>query len=156
MTRYLRIAGAVAFALLACALIGLWIRSHFYLDQLTYLHDRSIWFGASSQNQVTMGRELLLMPDDGDRLRLLTISQERLNTAGNRPSTFFGFGYRTQAPSGSASLTLPHWFLAGCAAAVAALLAFKRFRQFTVREALFATTVVALLLGSVVYFLQRL
>jgi len=94
MTRYLLTAGAVYLALLAVALIGLWIRGYSLHDQLTYGGHRSIWFGV--------------------------------------------------------------WFLAASSFALAALFTFKNFTRFTVREILFATTVVALALGLGVYLLQRL
>jgi hypothetical protein len=154
MTRYLRIAGAVAFALLACAMIGLWIRSYSLHDQLTYEGDRSIWFGASTRGGVTIGRQLVQMPpDDGDRFHLLTLDYDQLNFTG-RMLTTFGFGYMTLMSG--ASVTLPHWFLAASSFALAALFAVKKFSRFTTRDVLFATTVAALLLGLGVCLLQRL
>jgi hypothetical protein len=94
MTRYLRIAGAIYFLLLAVALIGVWIRGYSLQDHWSYGGHRSIWFGV--------------------------------------------------------------WFLAATSFALAALFTFKQFRRFTVREILFATTIVALVLGSGVYLLHRL
>jgi hypothetical protein len=45
MTRYLLTAGAIYLALLAVALIGVWIRGYSLQDHWTYGGHRSIWFG---------------------------------------------------------------------------------------------------------------
>jgi hypothetical protein len=45
MTRYLRIAPAVYFAMLAAALVGVWVRGYSLYDQWNYGGSRSIWFG---------------------------------------------------------------------------------------------------------------
>jgi len=120
MTRYLRIAAAVCFALLAISLICVWIRSYSLHDQLTYEWDRSIWFGGSTRGEVTIGREAVQMRRGiGDRFQLLTLEYDRINFARRMPTTF-GFGYLAGKPGG-ASLTLPHWFLAVCSFVLAAL-----------------------------------
>jgi hypothetical protein len=148
MLRRLRYAPAVVFALLALAFVSLWVRSYTYMDGVGGpLGER--FYG------VATARGLL-------RLYLSHASLES-NWGGWHweahhaislaDDTRWGFGYVSSVNGKVKSLYCPLLFLAASSLALAVLLAFKPITRFTVRGLLIATTLLAAVLGAVVYAL---
>ncbi len=167
MLRPLRYLPATAFALLALAFVGLWVRGYSIAD---------IASGpmGTRQNALSSNRGIIQFVPRGRlcrgcRVPILTILRAceplvegwnqwaRTVFPLNHPQllgsyyefTWLGFGLRSKADR--VSLFLPHGFLALSSLATAALLAFKPITRFTVRGLLMTTTLLAAVLGLVVY-----
>jgi hypothetical protein len=146
MARYLRIAAAVTFALLACAVIGLWVRSYWRLQILetqSGLHAAQI---SSVEGHVAIAR---LGP--GTRIGQPYLSVVAGDSADWRREGVLGFA--NYEDGSITALILPHWFLAASSLALAVLFACKRTWRFTIRTLLIATTLIAGALGLGVYLL---
>ena len=72
-----------------------------------------------------------------------------LGPNGSLPKTVFGFGIGP-GPMGQ-WLVVPHWFFATLAAGLAALPWFQQKWKFSLRTLLIATTLVAVVLGLIVW-----
>jgi hypothetical protein len=144
MARYLRIAVAVVFALLAVAFFAFWVRSHYYRDlvlgMLTETH--YVWL-LSEWNVVTC------VIDEFDHealeweLNTNPIAFEPIN-ARWRQSVLRGLGFKYAMEAGRFELAIPHWFPALILGALAAMFAFKRPWRFTTRRLLVITALFAL------------
>jgi hypothetical protein len=156
MTRYLRIAAAVTFALLAVALIGLWVRSHYYAERIrgpvAEKNGLHLW---SSGGELSMVLATYAIPGElpewsCDAFPFPRVSYNRY------PPRFVGIlarlGFYFHGGR-QIMLSLPYWFLTVVSASLAALFAFKRTWRFTIRTLLIATTLIALALGLGVYLL---
>jgi hypothetical protein len=153
MARYLRIAAAVVFALLAMAFVAWWVRSHFYLDAASGPIGKWYIFPSAIRGTVQ-----LTYADSAIFVQLekkWRFSSTPLNSmqpfSDYSKHTTFGFGVRRR--SQDVSLFFPIWSLAALSLALAALFAFKRTWRFTTRGLLIATTAIAAILGLIVYSL---
>jgi hypothetical protein len=156
MTRYLRIAGAVMFALLAWAMIVPWVRSYSRCDLVhspsVGLHSFSAAsnFGIfscaayphnspSASTQWHFESEQLKPP-----LRLVY-------SDGSSENPFTRLGFVFIHNSALTAVSVPHWFLIVSSFALAAVFAFKKSWRFNTRGLLIATTALAVVLGLGIY-----
>jgi hypothetical protein len=154
MTRYLRIAASGFFVLLAVALIGLWIWSHFYRAYVIGPVGRN--FQASAEHAcgiatIDFGEvpnrrsdwdwgcmESEMMADDTDQWRR---------------QTWLGLGFSLGVGNGFTQ-RLPYWCLVVCSLGVATLLMFAPLR-FSLRTLLIVTTVLSVVIGLIAYAVSR-
>jgi hypothetical protein len=151
MTRYLQIAAAVTFALLAWAFIGLWVRSYYLGDTAEGLIANWRTGFHSTRGVVIFGvvnGDKYPLPDDWS-VNSFPIAQDLRW----KKRTTLGFAIDRHVSDGWWYLYLPHWFLAASSFTLAALFAFKRTWRFTTRGLLIATTLLAVALGLGVYFI---
>jgi hypothetical protein len=157
MRRHLRYAPAVAFALLALAFVGLWVRSYTYSDGIGGPIDKYQTAGFDSCYGLIKGN-LSKWPQGSlpfDRWffasRAAAIDRDGMEEW-RKFFTPLGLGLSLDIrPNGGFGFSLPHWFLAASSLALAALLAFKPITRFSVRGLLIATRLLAAVLGAVVY-----
>jgi hypothetical protein len=158
MTRYLRIAAAGFFLLLAIALIALWIRSYTWQDEAT------AWLGQGQSGTAASVRGVVLIVTIRDTDQLDGPTGVRLTSRRVTPpfkSMIFSdsglLGFWGESGSfltlSGVNATLPYWFFVGLALAFAALFTFKKSWRFSIRSILIATTLLAVALGLGVYFL---
>jgi hypothetical protein len=146
MTRYQRIAGAVMFALLAWAFIALWVRSYYRYDIVRGNVSSSTRF----ELYLNYGRVVFFTEPDPSPLSKTKLKWLSDRTTSKTKSTARPFNISVDRIKG---VMVPHWFLAVCSFALAAVFAFKKSWRFSVRSILFATTLLAVALGLGVYFL---
>jgi hypothetical protein len=147
--RHLRFAAALFLTLLALALVALGFRSYAYHDAIapqTFGHD--IGIGSNRGVVVLVWSGFTTEVFGRWTLRTYPLS---LTPNGWADRTFAGFGVQTLNNGWGVYLFLPHWFLATSSLAVAALFAFKTSCRFTIRGLLITTTLLAAVLGLVVY-----
>jgi hypothetical protein len=139
--RKLRIAWSVAWGVMAVLLVALWVRSYRTIDEV-YGRIPGVADVVCSSDP---GRVLFAIEDLGASLAWTHWSQPTDGT--DVPTTTFGFWAVTV--SGQTYFALPHWLL---------ILAFVLFSaapwlpwRFSLRTLLIATTLVAVVLGLVVY-----
>ncbi len=152
MPRPLRYAPAVAFALLALALVGLWVRSNYYLDRLRMPLGGNSTAGCSSYDGVIgcgWGDDPPYAARDWFFVSILASETSRWDNM--RPKESLGFSAWWDGGLLGYGFSLPHWFLALSALVLATLLAFKPITRFTVRGLLITTTLLAAVLGLAVY-----
>jgi hypothetical protein len=159
MARYFRIAAAGFFALLAVALIGLWVRSHFRKDSVMRFSNPSYvmatsWSGTLAWQSVKLPRKLPPAP----RWTVQSTPVPRRSFASGVERSLLcrlGFNYQrvTVASATVFVITIPIWSLIALSAALAALFAFKGKWRFSLRTLLIATTLVAAALGLGVFLL---
>ena len=154
MARYLRIAAAVFFALLAVALIGLWVRSYSWHDYIRYRMGAG-HVGCESFDGIVMLAHFRL-PPISDHPWLAIRPSSVPSSLPDDSFTDIGLGFQYRFIRAATHFCLPHWFLALITASLAALFAFKRSWRFTTRGLLIATTIVAAALGVGVCFVQDL
>jgi hypothetical protein len=154
--RKLRIAFS-ATCLIACVLlISLWVRSYWWVDMLFSQGGNDevgvesicgeislIKFLSSNDAQVALPRRFSVgsvVVDDVDRARL--------------PETFLGFGYSRWIKRWSShgrELCIPHWFALAFLATFAVSPWIQCSNRFSLRTLLIATTLVAVVLGLIVW-----
>jgi hypothetical protein len=162
--RKLRIAWSVGCGIVAVLLCVLWVRSYWRLEQLSTqpsntalvapvlesLHGR-LWF---IWPQHGFGKRWLLTsvrPDEYWHVKTMADVYRPKDVIG------FGFGYYTQL-----GICFPHWFWAMVSVALAAAIwvqwaklpwfrAIQATRRFSLRTLLIATTLVAVVLGLIVW-----
>jgi hypothetical protein len=156
MLRYLRIAVSVV-SLVACVLlIALWVRSYWYWDQL--------------YNPITQTRLVIVESASGRAVLVMTSTvpgspwtwhlSQRLDgkywggplqnvQEENRHTGIGGFGY--YVTPWNTTYRVPYWFLVLLFAMLGAAPWIKWSKQFSLRTLLIATTIVAMVLGAVVY-----
>jgi hypothetical protein len=156
MLKYLRIAVTVL-SLMACVLlIGLWVRSHTWGDRFmipTANHTRL--FGVSSyRGWLTIGRGMMdpkSFPKWTVHSNAVAATEEayasmaRDGVKFTRPTPRFGFH--------GSYFQMPHWPIVVLTGALAAILCIRGERRikFSLRTLLIGTTLVAVVLGVIVY-----
>ena len=162
MLRYLRIAACGFFLLLAVAIVGLWIRSYYQFDTAYASGSDALRVGSvhlHSCRGVVDCDVLLGIPEGAFRSPSWPYPYWNVTAADSARAIRWlkGTGNRFRFSLGRFGLivVLPHWFLAACSFAVAALLYFKKSWRFTTRSLLIATTVTAAVLGLFVYLIRR-
>jgi hypothetical protein len=141
--RKLRIAFS-ATCLIACVLlIALWVRSYWWCDTVCY------WSGKENngiESQCGNLLPFLQIAASGEKWRVISQPIER------RVPTFRHkqFSWINQLPS-YFSAAIPHWCFALLTVALATLPWLGFVRQFSLRTLLFATTLIAVVLGLIVY-----
>jgi hypothetical protein len=147
MARYARYAAAVIFAFLALALVALWVRSYTIRDTLWWLTTtRGIELSSLSGHVVIISTKPDKFGADGP----FKTFHETINP--NRTLSFkrnvLRFLYHRQP--NLTRFDAPYWFVVlTCVVLSAASL--KKDLKFSLRTLLFATTVVAAVLGLAVY-----
>lgn len=156
MTRYLRIAAAIVFAMLALAFAALWVRSYFHLDRV--FGPIGKWYVAAWTDPATVhiriGSEEPPSPVwafyNSPVSRRSPLMRPQLSRWDWR--YYYGQGFNGSSDASGVDASIPIGILFVLSFAAFALLAFKRWR-FTVRGLLIATTLIAVALGRGVYFL---
>ena len=155
--RKLRIAWSVVCGLAAVLLIVLWVRSFIWLDKFYYplaipkgiliqSWDGEIWCGRATFLRLTFNDRWEI---DGIRINRATSSPDLrpFRTEEYRGVLRFGYVYYEYYQGAGASHA---WVVV--ASVIAAVLPWIRWpKRFTLRTLLIATTLVALLLGGIVY-----
>ena len=152
--RYLRIAWSVAWGIVAVLLIALWVRSLFQVESMERVVNAKPLYGMGTRQRIHN------LPG------YLELSSEDIVSSGiNYEPTFWhrvrwgmpeeirrtGRFKRISLPQ-SQIICFPHWFAATLVACVA-LLPWPP-KRFTLHTLLIATTLIAVLLGSVVYAIR--
>ena len=145
--RTLRIAWSVGWGLACVLLIMLWIRSYKNDDAVQAPPSSDPLVLRSSKGQLTFWRPHLAAPSEPTKM-LIEDEDDLLN--GSRRWMFWGFG---RVPIHPRSIVLvPHWFPVVFVAALAAIP--RRCQlcwRFSLRTLLIATTLVAIVLGLIVW-----
>jgi hypothetical protein len=155
--RKLRIAWSVVWGLLAVLLIALWVRSYWWHDALTLRYALSVNY------QSTRGEQFLsfqLEPwkqykdsktkPDPRRIWDWTLQSRPVPTGDHKKLGLFWLWGRE-----GLTLTAPHSFFVIAGVAGAALPWIGRAKRFSLRTLSIATTLLALVLGLVVYALRK-
>ena len=148
MTRYLRIACAVAFILLLSALVALWIRS-IYCKDLVYGVSRNHRLFQVFSEAGGIGVALTAPNEinyDEPFWRVVSTPSGSYASDG-----ILGFRYIDDSPA--VAVVAPYWFLTLLALTCGALFAFKRPRRLSLRSVLLVGTLMAVALVLGVYFL---
>jgi hypothetical protein len=146
MARYLRFAAAGFFALLTLAVIGLWVRSYYRGDSVAgpFRDTHMIGIGSHYGTTAWMSRSQKRLPDKWMVRHFAARPEEAAKRTQEGFLARLGFGVKHY-------LMLPHWFLAALSFGLAALAWPRQFWRFTIRTLLLATTLLAGVLGLVVY-----
>lgn len=147
MARYLRLAAAVAFALLTCALLGLWVRSYWRSDSVVGPIGSARYVGVGPR-EGSLYFSFAALDEVVPRLETWHVRSVTMPTTDVWEKTYMGFAIR-RGPA-LYMLGLSFWLLAPSSLGLAALFAFKRWR-FSLRTLLIATTAMAAILGLVFY-----
>jgi hypothetical protein len=150
MLRRPRYLPAVAFALLALAFVGLWVRSYDYLESMRMPLGRRTLAGTSYDGVIgTVWGEEPPSPD----LHKWSFESLHASSFSPRPrrSQVGPLGFTALHGPNKFGVMFPHWFLAAASLSFAALLAFKPITRFTARGLLITTTLFAAVLGLAVY-----
>jgi hypothetical protein len=150
MSRYLRIAAAVVLATLGVAFMALWVRSYWWLDGASGPIGRRHVLGIEHRRGFVVGTltHRRHFPTANEWSRICLHHTTAIFKADPLPPRGF---YVEVLPYDGYDFSLPYWFLVASSFALAALFAFKRHWRFTVRGLLLATSVIAAMLGLVVY-----
>jgi hypothetical protein len=147
MLHYLRIAVTAPCLTVCVLLIGLWVRSYGWTDQVV---------GIKPNSPVPIG----IVSEEGE-LALVTstyfsevwdISTWEIRSEKDYRfllDTFFGFAFFHEHRD--IGLVIPHWFVALVFMALAAAPWIHRLKRFSLRTLLIATTLVAIVLAVVIY-----
>jgi hypothetical protein len=152
MLRYVRITAAVGFALLALALIGLWVRSYYQLDvvEVSLANNQRLTVMSSKGAVICDWAQLV-----NDSRRRLTICSMPATSKNSSPFWAHGvLGFDYEAWPHISLLTIPNWFLVLVSGAAATTFALKRRWQFSLRALLILTTLLAGSCWFVVYLLR--
>ena len=164
MLRRLRITASVFFAMVCVAQCVLWVRSYWWTDVLrgTYLGTRVFYANSLvgrlqyidgsvrtagypvfyDRNQLSY--ESRQYSDEYiERLKVLDLDQ--------RPSPLHAFGFYVGNTPNCFELIVPHWFFVLTTASLTAVSWIGWSWRFSLRTMLIATTLVAVVLGSVVW-----
>jgi hypothetical protein len=152
--RKLRIAWSVAFGIAAIALCALWARSYWRHDIVVWTSNVVSFALQSDQGKliVDFGSDRMLMPLGWSRLSFLISDDDSVpaddSASDDELRTLLGFGWDSEKGCITAAAPLP--FLALTTAAIA-FVPWLSFKRFSLRTLLIATTLLALLLGMIVY-----
>jgi hypothetical protein len=150
----LRYAPAIVFALLALAFVGLWVRSYYVIDTAygRVGESRQIGWGFSrglvTIRYADLGRPIRKF--QGWHFNSRPVEPDAIADNGWSEQTYVGFG-RVNGVLGVVNYYFPFWLPTLIAASLAAVFAFKPITRFTVRGLLVTTTLLAAVLGLVVY-----
>jgi hypothetical protein len=149
MPRRLRYLPAVAFALFTLALVGLWVRSYTDCETANFNPGGKYAFSATSYRGALWVQrfDAARIPDEV-LWAVATIPTEVIYI--HAPGHGL-LGLRLFRENEVVKLSLPYWFLALSSLALAALLALRPTTRFTVRGLLITTTLLAAVLGLIVY-----
>jgi len=147
--RNFRIAWSVAWGVVVVLLCVLWVRSFWWWDMFRLLPSANSWrMGVdSAYGSVALGLGkgetswLTSNPIDQTSIDLLTSSM--------RENTFFGVGYLS-APT-FFSVLIPHWAMILLSATIASIPWLRRSKRYSLRTLLIATTLIAVVLGIIVF-----
>ena len=143
--RKLRVAWSVAFAIAALAVAGLWVRSHWYLDEYWVSSGPTRAFGAySAKGSVSIARQER-KPNSSHYIVGYYYSD--IDRTVHEARTILGFGVGSD--SDTSFVRVPCWFAAVLLGVFAAT-PWLRWR-FSLRTLLIATTLVAVVLGLIVW-----
>jgi len=161
LVRALRVTWTAAFSLLTLLLIALWLRSYSHRDQT-----RGCIFGSRHHILVTSLRDQIAVGYDEWRGTphnwIFESKTEPENLISVYPSVtgvppFSWLGFRGHFRPNLWVLVIPTWFLL-CAGIGFAILPWtgieRKVKRFSLRTLLFATTLLALTLGFLVYYLK--
>jgi hypothetical protein len=144
--RKLRIAWSVGCAIACVLLIGLWMRSYWWEDDITCFRTCPIGHAYSAEGHITFNRIESVSSAETEWHLYTTQITSAPTESENAPSFWWvETGHHRE-------LIVPHWFLAavfGMFAAVPAVLPSKW--RFSLRTLLIATMLVAVVLGLIVY-----
>lgn len=153
MSRKTRIGASVLFGISAVAMCALWVRSYWQHDMAVFVINSSFGLASSS----VAGRVMAggFVPNSGSPpertwiFRTVDLPDWRQFRAKAERDMRVICGFGAAREKDNAYATVPHWFLVGLLAAIATL-PWLTFR-FSLRTMLFATTVIAVLLGMIVW-----
>jgi hypothetical protein len=153
MARKLRIAWSVTCGIVCLLPIALWVRSNWYLDEIWFSipSNRQLGF-LSAENCGSVAIHYLdLNPSskiEGYSCQVLQNDEFTLKLL--RPTFFLGFSLVRTHDRGTYFLNVPYWFVVLIPGSIATCPWIFRFR-FSVRTLLVATTLVAVVLGLIVW-----
>jgi hypothetical protein len=148
--RYLRIAFSATSVVACVLLVVLWVRSYYYLDELSQPISWTHWIGASSikgQLHFYTGTINPAVPFDPKDWGLESVSSRSGYARSEVQDIAWDFYFDL---SGFANLSAPHWFLALLSACLAAAPWIKWSKRFSLRTLLIAATLIAVLFGLAV------
>jgi hypothetical protein len=144
--RKLRIVWSVAFAIAALAVAGLWVRSHWYLDECWVSSGPTRAFGVfSAKGSVSIARQERKPNSSNYVVGYNYLDIDQCTLAAARAILGFGVG----SDSDTSFVRVPGWFAAALFGVFAAT-PWLRWR-FSLRTLLIATTLVAVVLGVIVW-----
>jgi hypothetical protein len=128
-------------------LVALWVRSYYVLDQFSQVTSRSSWVGVSSiQGQLQFYSGSIVVPS------LFTSGLESYDAnSGYARSEVSDTAWWFSFNATGWAIYVPHWFLAVLCAALGVAPWIPRSRRFSLRMLLVGTTLVAVLLGLIVW-----
>jgi hypothetical protein len=153
MLHYLRIA-VTALSLTACVLlIALWVRSYWWHDMVAcgFTSKDGIIIDSTNGGLGLLRMSLHGTPTTFVNWKVTSIwspSEGPLPIGSEESYTAFFFKRLTDG----FSLSVPYWFLVLLFAALGTLAYTSRWKRFSLRTLLIATTLVAVALGTVIYF----
>jgi hypothetical protein len=142
--RKLRIAFSVAFGTACVLLIVLWVRSFSWVDTLSGFSPTTFVFGLGSERG-TLGAE---WQTNAASFMHITRWQPKSYPPGTKPITQFFCHYTAR---GTISIGLPIWFMVFVLSIAAVAPWIRWSKRFGLRTLLIATTLVAVVLGLVVW-----
>jgi hypothetical protein len=150
--RKLRITWSVAWGLVALLLCALWVRSYWFWD-------RCYWPGSSTGVQLNSdaGHIVLVVGPHEPSSNITAFFAESRPTY-DESETYYKndiLGFYFQSAPGGFRLDVPHWFLVVLVISISAAGWWQRLNgRFSLRTLLITTTLVAVVLGLVVYTLK--
>jgi hypothetical protein len=149
---HLRFAPAVAFALLALAFVGLWVRSYWWLDSFQVRIDAQKVAAFGSVKGASYFSTFVSNVEP-KRLNLLSSRYGKsgmLKDFESSPYNLAIFRVERWWPD-SVAVVWPQWVSVAFFALLAVLFAFKPITRFTIRGLLITTAQLAAILGLIVY-----
>ena len=145
--RYLRISTCVVSGLACVALLALWARSYWWTDSFYGPSPISNGFAITS----TYGRFMIGGGDPDEPTTECDLLSTRFDDPANGINPrFFPAVFAFDFSGANWYLHIPHWFVVLVAGLTAFVLA--KQRSYSVRTVLIITTIIALALGSIVYY----
>jgi hypothetical protein len=159
---YLRIAFSATCIIACVLLIALWVRSYWWDDSVDgHFTEFQLFHVNSIQGQVaflTFPKSTQVLVSQTDYRGTLKHAPMGLAAGDFRthsPYEFAGLGFSRVEPNGGIAVLVPQWFLISLAAILAAT-PWGHWRwRFSLRTLLIATTLIAVVLGMVIYFSTR-
>jgi hypothetical protein len=146
--RKLRIAWSVACGIACVLLVVLWVRSYWWVDSIETRKTPTFWVVASSRGALGVGYNPLVYPVADRDWKFESYSPDY-----NEQMPVHSFlGFYIHHLQGEAAIVVPHWSLVLFTAVIAPLPWIRWSTQFSLRTLLIATTLVAVVLGLLVYF----
>ena len=146
--RKLRIAWSVGCGIVCLLLIVLWMRSYWRVEILFHLDKYNHVVGIGSEKGVVYlwpGHTVPLIPATGSNLYGWQLSSTNMV---NRLGVFQWGNFQWSDAGGITTIQVPYWFVTPLVAAAACLPWIKRF---SLRTLLISTTLLAVLLGTMVW-----